>query len=58
VLAAGSLAVADDIFVGEAIDEAAELSEQAMAAVVWLAPSAVAALAKKRRSKMVLEQDR
>lgn len=52
-IAAGSLAVADDIFVGEAIDEAAELSEQSMAAVVWLAPSAVAALVK-RRSKMVL----
>lgn len=55
-IAAGSLVVADgDIFVGDAIDEAAELAEQAMAAMVWLAPSARAVLEKEAATLSLLE---
>jgi hypothetical protein len=39
-IAVGDLAVSDDYFVGEAIDEAAIWHEQADAAVVWLTPRA------------------
>lgn len=43
-IAVGPLVVDDGVFVGEAIDEAAEWYERAAAAIVWLTPSASAAL--------------
>lgn len=39
-ISSGELAAADDVFVGEAIDEAAEWYEQADIAAIWLTPSA------------------
>jgi hypothetical protein len=39
-IAAGKFFSTESLFVGEAVDEAAEWSERADAAVVWLAPSA------------------
>lgn len=56
-LAAGRLTVVDEIFIGDAIDEAAEFAEQALAAVVWLAPSAVAARKDHAGSMVLLEWD-
>jgi hypothetical protein len=56
-VAAGSLTVVDDIFIGNAIDEAAEFAEQALAAVVWLAPSAVFARRGRPQSMVLLEWD-
>jgi hypothetical protein len=44
-LASGKLAVAeDDLFVGEAINEAAQWYELAQAAIVWLTPAATATI--------------
>ncbi|HVY32589.1 MAG TPA: hypothetical protein VHB79_38895 [Polyangiaceae bacterium] len=53
-IAAGPLLVFGDIFVGDAIDAAAEFAEQALAAVVWLAPSALKALSASRRRSILM----
>jgi hypothetical protein len=56
-LAAGRLVVVDEVFIGDAIDEAAEFAEEALAAVVWLTPSAVAARGALPPSMPLLEWD-
>jgi hypothetical protein len=56
-IAAGPLLVVDDIFVGDAIDEAAQWYEQALAAVVWLTPSARAAVSAPRSKPALVEWD-
>jgi len=55
-IAAGELvATPDHIFVGQAIDEAAELAEQALGAMVWLTPAASSALAVEEKTPLTLE---
>jgi hypothetical protein len=55
-IAAGTLAVSGQFFVGPAVDEAAEWHEQADASVVWLTPSAAKAAALEERDSVLTPQ--
>jgi len=56
-IAAGKILAKGDFFVGSAIDEAAEWSQKADAAIIWLLPSARSALGAAAPEHLVFEWD-